>query len=119
MGLDSLSYGDRLRSLELFSIKGRMFRYDMIIVWKIFNGKSVINPDTLFCFNEVAERTRGHPYKIMKVRCDTEQRKRFFTNRVVDDWNGLPPEVVCAKSIDVFKRLLLHHRGPEHYLYLD
>ena len=33
-------------------------------------------------------------------------RKFFFTQRVVNDWNSLPPSVVDAPSVSVFKRRL-------------
>ena len=33
-------------------------------------------------------------------------RKKFFTQRVLTHWNGLPKEVVDAPSLEVFKARL-------------
>ena len=33
----------------------------------------------------------------------------FFTKTVVDPWNNLRQEVVCAKSEENFKKLILHN----------
>ena len=44
--LQNLSYGDRLRELGLYSVKGRLVptsrSYLYLLYWKIFHGKSCI-----------------------------------------------------------------------------
>jgi len=47
---------------------------------------------------------RGHDHKlyINSVRLDVG--KFMFSNRVCQQWNGLPGEVVGAGSVNVFKR---------------
>ena len=47
--------------------------------------------------------TRGHEYKLFKTSCNTDLRKHFFTMRVVETWNGLPEEIVEAKTVNAFK----------------
>ena len=37
------------------------------------------------------------------MRCRTELRRNFFTQRVVNLWNSLPVEVVEATSLNIFK----------------
>ena len=32
--------------------------------------------------------------------------KEFFTQRVIEQWNGLPEEVVTAKTLNIFKNSL-------------
>ena len=39
-GLSNLSYGERLRALNLFSIQDRLLRSDLIKYWKIICGDS-------------------------------------------------------------------------------
>ena len=46
--VEALDYAGRLRALQLFSVKGRLFRVDLIQCWKLFNGKSHLNAPDLF-----------------------------------------------------------------------
>ena len=59
--------------------------------------------------------TRGHAYKIEKKRSTKNQRLKFFTNRVVNDWNNLPSEVVEAPNINCFKNRLDKHWAHKMY----
>ena len=45
-------------------------------------------------------------YKIIKVRSRLDIRKVFFSQRVVNLWNGLPASVVEADSVNGFKNRL-------------
>ena len=49
--------------------------------------------------------TRGNSKKIQKKRGDINARKYFFPNRIVDDWNNLPEQIVSAQTINQFKKL--------------
>ena len=62
-GLETLSYGDRLKALNLHSVQGRLLRADLIQYWKVFNGKSCIMPTDLFVLPP-QKRTQGHIHKI-------------------------------------------------------
>ena len=59
-GLEGLSYLERLKAMDLFSVRGRLIRADLIKVWKIFNGQSSISPDELFHLSPLVG-TRGYP----------------------------------------------------------
>ena len=110
-GFADLPYSMRLSLLNLFSIKGRLLRGDLIQVWKIMSGSC---PSLSGLFESVIYNycTRGHSKKIFKPRHSTDVRSRFFSIRVIDLWNSLPEEVVSAQSIQSFKRLLEIHLGP-------
>lgn len=113
IGYADYPYAVRLSLLNLFSIKGRLLRADMILVWKIMTG---LCPCLDNLFERVAHgRTRGHSKKIFLPRYSTDVRSRFFSLRVIDLWNSLPEEVVTATSVQTFKRLLEHCLGPRLY----
>ena len=104
--LSDLSYPDRLRKLKLPSLKFRRLRGDMIEVFKIVTG-IYDNRVTGSIFELTPETvTRGHQYKIAKKRCKLDQRKHYFTNRVVGVWNNLPSSVVSAKNVKTFENRL-------------
>lgn len=103
-GLESLPYSERLRCLDLFSIQGRLLRADMILVWKIFSGDCAIAPEQIFVLNRSSRR--GHDRKLFLPRSNLEIRKRFFSVRVVKQWNALSAETVAAPSLSSFKKLL-------------
>ena len=97
--LSTLSYPDRLRKLKLPSLRFRRLRGDMIETFKILSGiydKRVTGE--MFELTPRDSTTRGHQYKLVKRRCRLDQRKNYFTNRVVDTWNNLPESVVSAKN---------------------
>ena len=105
--LRHLNYSDRLRKLGLPSLQYRRIRSDIVETYKIMNNIDKADKDTLFPQN--ISNTRGHKLKIYKRHCRTNIRKYSFSQRVVDLWNSLPPEVVEAKSVNSFKSKLNKH----------
>ena len=112
------NYKERLDALDLYSIKGRLLRADMIYVWKIMHGYSSISPEDLFVI-ENSGRTRGHPLKIKILRSHQEIRSRFFTARVIAPWNALGSDTVMSESISKFKGHLHRDLGDKLYEFLD
>ena len=117
-GLSDMSYGDRLRVLDLYSVKGRMLRYDIIKCWKIMHGVCSIDPGDLFIMNE-GTRTRGHSFKISIERAVLECRRRFFSVRVAHEWNNLPAVVAECTDLSLFKHMLAQHLGERLFDYYD
>ena len=103
--LSTLRYEDRLIYLQLQSLYCRRQRGDLIETFKIQHNFTNVGLGTVFTFN-TGQPTRGHPFKLMKSRCNLELRKHFFTNRVINQWNSLPSDVVCAPSVNSFKSKL-------------
>ena len=117
-GMATLSYGDRLRSLNLYSIQGRLLRADLIQCWKIVNDHSCISPADLF--QQLPQgRTRGHSHKIFPPAINTDVRKRFFSVRCIRAWNSLPNDTVCANTLTIFKRKLDRDICEALYAYAD
>ena len=81
-------------------------RGDMIMVYKVLNG---YEPSLEHLF-EVDNNsiTRGHNFKLKKPPFKTTIRQHFFNNRVVNNWNSLPFDVVNATSINSLKISLIN-----------
>ena len=109
-GFEDLSYGERLRRLDLFSFQGRLLRADLILVYKILHQKCAIDPVDVFLLREDGT-TRGHDLKLFKPRTRLETRKRFFSVRVIDLWNNLSNDTVTSESVNQFKANLKHDLG--------
>ena len=97
-----LEYQDRLKELNMFSIKRRCLRGDMIQVYKIVSREDDSLLHSMFKL-DTGNRGRGHNKKLIKEHCRLDIRKYFFSLRVVNFWNRLPPEVVNSRSIGIFK----------------
>jgi len=111
-----LSYAERLKKLNLPTLKYRRARGDMIEVFKILTGKyNNVNNISLTLNNDSC--TRGNIYKLKQKQIKYNCRKYFFTNRVVGLWNSLPDHVVGVGSIDAFKNNLDKFWSNQHVLY--
>ena len=77
-GMQGLSYGERLKSLNVFSIKGRLLRSDLVIYWKIPCSDSEGYDLTGLFLRSLEERTRGHIFKLVMPQCNTDIKKRSF-----------------------------------------
>ena len=115
-GMSGMTYGERLRKLDLFSLQGRLLRADLILVWKMFNGKCAIPVNNLFSLS-TNTATRGHSMKLVVPKSRLDLRHKFFSVRIVNQWNALSSETVEADSLNKFKRLLLLDLGDELYEY--
>ena len=104
-GYQHFSYKERLRKTGLISLEKRRVRGDLIQTFKIVKGYDKLDYRNFFEISK-GGKTRGHSIKLVKKRCNGDIRKHFFSQRVVNPWNGLPQDVVDADSVNCFKNKL-------------
>ena len=109
-----LPYDQRLKSLKLPSLMHRRRRGDMLETYKIVTNKVNVNKNHFFDFSKA--QTRGHQYKIRKPKSTKLVRSKTFSQRVINDWNSLPQEVVDARTINEFKAKIDNHWKDEQYI---
>jgi len=101
-GLEYLSYKDKLRELRLLSLEKRRIRGDLRAASQYLKG--ICRKDGEGFFRRMcSDRTRGNGCKLKEGRFRLDMRKKFFTLRVVKNWNRFPREAVAAPSLEVFK----------------
>ena len=106
-GYKNLSYGDRLRKLQLPTLEYRRAFGDIVEVYKHlkFYDKSAI-PDKL----QLRTRpNRKHNLQLMPNFASDGMRgvqRKSFYYRCIYPWNELPTTVVNSPSIAVFKKRL-------------
>jgi hypothetical protein len=106
-------YPERLRALDLPTLKYRRMRYDLIQTFKIVHQLDKLTQDTrctkcenkLMFNSSLATRTRGHSLKL-QVSDATGPRKHFFATRVTPIWNSLREATANSKSVNDFKASL-------------
>ena len=113
-----MDYGERLRALNLYSIKGRLPRTDLIKCWKIFHGQCPIKPTDLWGI-VTDSCTRGNRHKIKIRRCQLDTRARFFSERVAAEWNLLQDRVVSSGPIAGLMSALSEVLGDRLFDYLE
>ena len=100
-----MSYAQRLVYLDLFSLKGRRLRGDLIEAYKIFNGYTDLDIGKFFTL-ATTEITRNSERKIFIQFHKNKMRKNFFSNRVAPHWNSLTNKMKFACNTNSFKNLL-------------
>ena len=104
----NMSYSERLRYFNLYSLKGRRIRGDLIEAYKIINNIEDLSTNKFFTLCE-SRLTRNSEGKIFVQSFCTNKRKYNFSIRVVNLWNALPPATKFAKDTNSFKNLLDCH----------
>ena len=106
--LKDLEYSDRLRQLDLYSLKYRRYRGDMIQVYKFINKLDDVDPTNFFTTNnfKLFNTTRNSDTNRIARYSRTNTRKNSFSTRVVKGWNALSNSTKTAKDLNNFKILL-------------
>jgi hypothetical protein len=106
-GLESGNYEERLRELGLTTLEERRHRLDMAQTFKIVRRKENVERETWFkmaCEGARATRQAADPGNIRPGTARLEVRRNFFSQRVVTDWNRIPPEIKMSNSVESFKK---------------
>ena len=102
--LSRLTYEERLQVLNFPSLYYRQKRMDMITTYKITGSLVEVPHQELFTIS--CNTTRSNGLKLYKERANFKTRLNFFTNRIINDWNTLPSDIVNALDTSSFKTLL-------------
>ena len=97
--LRNLPYPERLKRLNLFSLKYRRLRGCLIYSHKLF----LRNTYSRFFTLSHNTQLRGHSRKLFARRFTSRPRRHFFASTVVSSWNKLPEAAVTAPSTETFK----------------
>ena len=114
--LKYLNYTERLKQLGLTTLEARRQRGDLIQYYKFVNNINLISwyhPNSLtnsLNASGPASSTRGHKQRLGgQLTKNCPARSNYFTNRIVNPWNALPPEVISAQSVNAFKNRYDRH----------
>jgi len=99
-GMEHLSCEERLGKLRLFSLEKRRLWGDLVEAFQYLKGAYKKAGEGFFT-RVCSDRTSGIVFKVKEGRFRLENRKKFFSVRVVRHWNRLPREAVAAPSPEV------------------
>ena len=101
--IKNLTYPERLPTLLYRRVRG-----DMIEVYKIISNiyDSNTSQNILNFREKNSINLRGHQFTLEHKRLYTATRVNYFANRVVNNWNSLPENVVGAGTLNMFKNSL-------------
>ncbi len=103
-GTSGMTYDDRLKKLNMYTLHERRLRGDLIQLFKF-----ITQGETRGLEFTTDNRTRSNGCKLFKSQFNKEVRKHYFYNRVIDAWNELPANVVNSESVMSFKKKIDIH----------
>ena len=103
IGMNSLSYEERLKKLDLFPLSHRRQRGDLILLYKMFNGLVDMKIEDFFSKKQY-KGNRGHNLKLeLPKNPNTDIGRNAFSHRVIIPWNSLPHNVINSNNVKAFK----------------
>ena len=102
-GLRDFDYPTRLQILNLKSLEERRLIYDLLELFKIVKGKSIIKFIDHFEFKRGQSTRRRNELQIQLKTPSTTIARHFFKFRATKIWNALPNDIVAVNSVDQFK----------------
>ena len=112
----NMSYEERLKYLNLPSLKYRRKRGDLIQLYKLVHSIDNIECGKFFNYSHV-KYTRGDKFKILIKSSSTSVRRNSFIFRTVATWNNLKFETKNCNSMNGFKNAVDGELGALKYAY--
>ena len=78
--------------------------------------KDVVNVEKELFINFQDSATRGHNFKLRKIKATKHSRISVYSNRVINDQNSLPSNVVNAETTASFKKEIEDHWENRKYI---
>ena len=101
--LRNKEYEDRLKDLKLTKLEDRRIRGDMILTYRLLNGKEDLDYRKFFVLSGTRYDLRCHSRKLVRTFEHLNVRRNFFSKRIIEKWNSLTDHEVTAPSTAVFK----------------
>ena len=101
----NLNYEEMCKMLGIYSLEKRRLRGDLLETYKIVYGLENVDQGIFFRMRDGITRTNTLKLD-RRDHWKTNLRPNAFSIRVVNHWNGLPEEAVCAPSVSAFKERL-------------
>ena len=119
-GLSNLTYPERLKKLDIPTLRYRRIRGDMIQMYKLICKPKVGAYDCSLpsLFEKFPRDLRGHDKKLVYDPHRLDIRKYSFKIRNIELWNSLPQHVIDSESIISFEMNLDKHWG-KHEIYFE
>ena len=102
----------KLLEAGMTSLEQRRERGDLIHMYRIMTGKDDVQPSTWFQLmadRDGGANTRaaaGHLNVLNPDNSNSDIRRNFFSQRVVQSWNSLPDVVKMSQTVNQFKNSL-------------
>ena len=87
--LRHMSYDNSLSVLDVPTSELRRLHVDLIWCYQIVFNLVCLNCDDFFEYCPVSTMRR-HPYKLYKKHCNSNVRRNYFSNKMINVWNSLP-----------------------------